>query len=105
MKATWGNLILPNGTSIATGPETLRAEFALGIPIGGELADLFVIPSYDVYGIKSLVRVDTVVSSSSDAGQWNPVRWKTNYAYDRTQYIGELRYQASEDPYRDSSMQ
>lgn len=95
-----GESVLPDGSSIATGPETLRAEFALGIPIGGDLAHLFVIPSYDVYGIKSLVRVDTVVSSSSDVGQWNPVRWKTNYAYDKTQYIGELKISASEDPYQ-----
>ncbi|TFH28228.1 MAG: T9SS type A sorting domain-containing protein [Bacteroidia bacterium] len=94
-----GESILPDGRSIATGPETLRAEFALGIPIGGDQADLFVIPAYDVYGIKSLVRVDTVVSASSDAGNWNPVRWKTDYHYDRTQYIGELQISASEDPY------
>lgn len=95
-----GESILPDGKSIATGPETLRAEFALGIPLGGDLAHLFVIPGYDVYGIKSLVRVDTVVSSSSDAGQWNPVRWKTNYAYNKTQYIGELNISTSEDPYQ-----
>jgi len=94
-----GESILPNGKSIVTGPETLRAEFALGIPIGGERADLYVIPGYDIYGIKSLVRVDTVISSSSDAGEWNPVRWKTNYAYNRTQYIGELQVSDSEDPY------
>jgi hypothetical protein len=95
-----GESVLPNGESIAAGPETLRAEFALGIPLGEDLARLFVIPSYDVYGVKSLVRVDTVVSSSSDAGQWNPVRWKTNYAYNRTQYIGELKVSESEDPYQ-----
>jgi len=95
-----GESVLPNGRSIVTGPETLRAEFALGIPLGEDLARLFVIPSYDVYGIKSLVRVDTVVSASSDAGQWNQVRWKTNYAYNRTQYIGELRISDSEDPYQ-----
>lgn len=94
-----GESILPNGKSIATGPETFRAEFALGIPIGGERADLYVIPDYDIYGIKSLVRVDTVISSSSDAGEWNPVRWKTNYVYNRTQYIGELQVSGSEDPY------
>jgi hypothetical protein len=94
-----GESILPDGSSIVTGPETFRAEFALGIPIGGEQADLFVIPGYDVYGIKSLVRVDTVVSASSDTGEWNPVRWKTNYYYNRTQYIGEFQISASEDPY------
>jgi hypothetical protein len=94
-----GESVLPNGGSIVNGPETLRAEFALSIPMGADLARLFVIPSYDVYGIKSLVRVDTVVSTSSDAGQWNPVRWKTNYTYNKTQYIGELRISESEDPY------
>lgn len=94
-----GESILPNGKSIVTGPETLRAEFALGIPIGEDRADLFVIPGYDIYGIKSMVRLDTVVSASSDAGEWNPVRWKTNYTYDRTQYIGELQVSDSEDPY------
>ena len=95
-----GESILPDGSSIGRGMDTLRAEFALGIPIGGDQADLFVIPAYDVYGIKSLVRVDTVVSSSSDAGEWNPVRWLTSYVYDRTQYIGELQVSASEDPYQ-----
>jgi hypothetical protein len=59
-----------------------------------------VIPSYDVYGIKKLDRVDTVISIPSDAGDWNPVRWKTNYAYNKTQYIGELKISASEDPYQ-----
>ena len=95
-----GESMLPDGSSIGRGMDTLRAEFALGIPIGGDQADLFVIPGYDVYGIKSLVRVDTVVSSSSNAGEWNPVRWKTNYVYNRTQYIGELNVSASEDPYQ-----
>lgn len=94
-----GESILPNGTSIAAGPSTLRAEFAMAIPLGEEKAELFVIPSYDVYGIKSVVRVDTVVSLSSDAGEWNPVRWKTSYPYNRTQYIGELHMSGSEDPY------
>jgi len=95
-----GESILPNGSPIGVGVDTLRAEFALGIPIGGDQADLYVIPSYDVYGIKSLIRVDTVVSTSSDAGVWNPVRWKTNYYYNRTQYIGELKISGSNDPYQ-----
>ena len=95
-----GESILPDGRSIGVGLDTLRAEFALGIPVGREQADLFVIPSYDVYGIKSLVRVDTVVSTRSDAGEWNPVRWLTSYSYDRTQYIGELKVSTSEDPYQ-----
>ncbi len=95
-----GESVLPGGSSIGSGPDTLRAEFALGIPIGGDQADLFVIPSYDVYGIKSLVRLDTVVSTHTDAGNWNPVRWKTSYHYNRTQYIGELQTSVSEDPYQ-----
>lgn len=95
-----GESILPNGTSIGVGPSTLRAEFALAIPLIGEQADLFVLPSYDMYGNKSPVRVDTVVSVSSDAGEWNPVRWKTSYPYNRTQYIGELKMSDSSDPYQ-----
>ena len=95
-----GESILPNGVSIGDGVDTLRAEFALSIPIGGERADLFVIPSYDVYGIKVPVRIDTVVSTSSDVGIWNRVRWKTNYSYDITQYIGKLNISSSDDPYQ-----
>jgi hypothetical protein len=95
-----GESILPDGRSIGVAPDTLRAEFALQIPLGGDLARLFVIPDYDVYGIKSLERVDTVVSTHSDKGLWNPVRWKTNYFLDRTQYIGELHISSSDDPYQ-----
>ncbi len=51
-----GESVLPNGVSIGDGIDTSRAEFALSIPIGGERADLYVIPSYDVYGIKKLIR-------------------------------------------------
>ena len=95
-----GESMLPNGVSIGDGGDTLRAEFALSIPIGGERADLYVIPSYDIYGIKELVRIDTVVSTRSDAGIWNRVRWKTNYFYDFTQYIGKLNISSSDDPYQ-----
>ncbi len=95
-----GESILPDGRSIGVAPDTLRAEFALQIPLGGDLAKLFVIPDYDIYGIKSLVRVDTVVSTHSDNGLWNPVRWKTNYVHNRTQYIGELTISTSDDPYQ-----
>lgn len=96
---TLGESVLPDGTSIGTGPDTLRAEFALQVPLGGDQADLFVIPSYDVYGIKALNRLDTVVSKPSDLGDWNPVRWLTSYHYNVTQYIGKLSLSTSEDPY------
>ena len=95
-----GESILPGGISIGEGGDTLRAEFALRIPIGGEQADLYVIPSYDIYGIKDLVRIDTVVSTKSDKGDWNQVRWKTNYAYSITQHIGKLKMSGSDDPYQ-----
>jgi len=95
-----GESILPDGRSLGVAPDTLRAEFALQIPLGGDLARLFVIPGYDVYGIKDVVRVDTVVSTPTNIGIWNPVRWKTNYFTDRTQYIGELAVSDSEDPYQ-----
>ena len=48
-----------------------------------------------------LVRIDTVVSTASDAGNWNRVRWKTNYFYNITQYIGKLEPSlTSEDPFQ-----
>jgi Bacterial Ig domain len=95
-----GESILPDGRSIGKASDTLRAEFALKIPLGSDLAELFVIPAYDIYGVKSLERLDTIVSASSDLGSWNPVRWKTNYFYNRTQYIGELKSSTSDDPYQ-----
>lgn len=94
-----GESILPDGTSIGRSPDTLRAEFALGIPLNGNRADLYVIPSYDIYGIKDPVRLDTVVSSKSDAGFWNIVRWKTNYFYQLTQYVGQMSISGEGDPY------
>jgi hypothetical protein len=94
-----GESILPNGVSIGSAPDTLRAEFALSVPLRGNRADLYVIPSYDVFGIKNPIRVDTVVSEKSDKGTWNLVRWKTNYAYNITQYIGKLRISSPGDPY------
>jgi hypothetical protein len=94
-----GESILPNGVSIGSDSDTLRAEFALSVPLQGNRADLYVIPSYDVFGIKEPIRVDTVVSEKSDQGSWNPVRWKTNYAYNITQYIGKLRISSPGDPY------
>jgi len=96
---TLGESLLPNGSSIGVGSDTLRAEFALQVPLSGERADLFVSPSYDVYGIKALNRLDTVVSKASDAGDWNLVRWLTSYHYNITQYIGKLSTTTSEDPY------
>jgi len=95
-----GESVLPDGRSIGKDFDTLRAEFALKIPLGSDLAELFVIPTYDVYGVKSLIRLDTIVSASSDAGIWNPVRWKTNYFHNGTQYIGELTSSSSDDPYQ-----
>jgi len=95
-----GESVLPNGHSIGVGPDALRAEFVLQIPMEGELAQLYVIPSYDVFGIKKLERLDTVVSTSSDAGLWNPVKWQTSYFYNSIQYIGELNISTSEDPYQ-----
>lgn len=97
--ADLGESLLPDGTSIGGPSDTLRSEFALRILLGGEQADLFVIPSYDVYGIRDPVRLDTVVSLKSDEGLWNRVRWKTNYFYDITQYIGRLRITGSDDPF------
>ncbi len=40
-----------------------------------------------------------MISTRSDAGIWNRVRWKTNHFYDFTQYIGKMNISASEDPY------
>jgi len=95
-----GESLLPDGSSIGAGSDTLRAEFALQVPLQGDRADLFVIPSYDVYGIKAVDRLDTVVSSQTDAGKWNLVRWLTSYHYNITQYIGKLSISASDDPYQ-----
>jgi hypothetical protein len=95
-----GESILPNGTSIGVSSDTLRAEFALQIPLGGDIAQLYVTPSYDCFGIKSLERLDTVVSTASDDGLWNPVKWQTSYFYNSIQYIGELNISTSEDPYQ-----
>jgi len=95
-----GESVLPNGRSIGVAPDTLRAEFVLQIPMEGDLAQLYVLPSYDVFGIKKLERLDTVVSTSSDTGLWNPVKWQTSYFYNSIQYIGELNISTSEDPYQ-----
>ncbi len=95
-----GESVLPNGKSLGGGTDTLRAEFVLCIPLNGERADLYVIPSYDVYGIKNMVRVDTVISTSTDLGEWHRVRWKNSYDYNTTQYIGELRISGLNDPYQ-----
>jgi hypothetical protein len=94
-----GESVLPDGRSIGVAPDTLRAEFALKIPMGGNIAQLYVLPSYDVFGIKKLERLDTVVSTHSDAGLWNPVRWQTSYYYNSIDYIGELSISSSDDPY------
>ncbi|MCP4314066.1 MAG: T9SS type A sorting domain-containing protein [Bacteroidetes bacterium] len=98
-ESSLGESVMPDGTSIGAGSDTLRAEFALQIPLNGDIAELFVIPGYDVFGVKKLVRLDTLVSSASDAGEWNRVRWKTNYSYNKTQYIGRLKISTEEDPY------
>ena len=95
-----GESVLPDGTSIGVSPDTLRAEFALQIPMDGDQAQLYVIPSYDCFGIKDLARLDTVVSTASDEGLWNPVKWQTSYFYNSIQYIGELNISTSEDPYQ-----
>jgi len=95
-----GESLLPNGRSIGVAPDTLRAEFVLQIPMEGDQAQLYVIPSYDVFGIKKLDRLDTIVSTSSDNGLWNPVKWQTSYFYNSIQYIGELNISNSEDPYQ-----
>ena len=99
-EAGLGESVLPDGSVLDTAGGSGRVEFALGIPLGGEEASLMVIPSYDVYGVKQLFRLDTLVSVASDGGSWNPVRWKTNYYYNRTQYIGKLKISPSEDPYQ-----
>jgi len=95
-----GESVLPNGASIGSDTDTMRAEFVLQVPLKGEQANLYVIPSYDVYGIKKLDRLDTVMSIPSDVGDWNPVRWKTNYFYNITQNVGELKISDTEDPYQ-----
>ena len=95
-----GESVLPNGRSIGRSPDTLRAEFALQIPMDGDRAQLYVIPSYDVFGVKDLDRLDTLVSTSGDNGLWNPVKWQTSYFYNSIQYIGELKISTSEDPYQ-----
>ncbi|MDX2430900.1 MAG: Ig-like domain-containing protein [Bacteroides sp.] len=99
-ESSLGESLLPDGTSIGLGGDTLRAEFALQIPLSGGEANLFVIPDYDVFGVKQVVRVDTLVSTASNTGAWNPVRWETNYYYNETQYIGKLKISSSEDPYQ-----
>jgi hypothetical protein len=98
--ANLGESVLPNGVKIGNAEDTLRAEFALMIPLGDSLAQLYVIPSYDVYGIKEPVRIDTVISTRQNEGKWNKVRWKTNYFLNVTQYIGELKISEVQDPYR-----
>lgn len=98
-EAKLGESILPDGTSIGGSTDTLRAEFVLRIPIGGSEADLMVLPSYDIFGIKLMDRSDTVVSVKSDLGKWSPVRWQNNYYYDQVQYIGKLKISESDDPY------
>jgi hypothetical protein len=95
-----GESVLPNGRSIGVAPDTLRAEFVLQIPLDGDQAQLYVIPSYDVFGIKDMDRLDTVVSIATDQGLWNPVKWQTSYFYNSIQYIGELTISGSEDPYQ-----
>ena len=95
-----GESVLPDGSSIGLGSDTLRAEFALRIPMDGDIAQLFVIPSYDVFGVRDLDRLDTVVSVPTDNGLWNPVKWQTSYYYNSIQYIGELNISGSEDPYQ-----
>jgi hypothetical protein len=95
-----GESVLPNGQSIGVSGDTLRAEFALRIPLSSDQAQLYVIPSYDVFGIKELNRLDTVVSVPTDNGLWNPVKWQTSYFYNSIQYIGELTISTSEDPYQ-----
>jgi len=99
-ESNMGESLLPNGRSIGVDPDTLRAEFVLEIPMAGDIAQLYVLPSYDVYGIKKLERLDTVVSVHSDIGLWNAVKWKTSYYYHSDQYIGELNISSSEDPYQ-----
>ena len=99
-ESSLGESILPDGTSIGLGSDTLRAEFAMGIPISGDVAELFVIPDYDIFGVKRMPSLDTIVSTASDAGVWNRVRWKTNYYYNKTQYVGKLNISSSEDPYQ-----
>jgi len=98
-ESSLGESILPNGKSIGLGTDTLRAEFALGIPLSGNVAELFVIPSYDIFGVKRMPSLDTITSTASDKGEWNRVRWKTNYFYNETQYVGKLKISDSEDPY------
>ena len=66
----------------------------------GDMAQLFVIPAYDVFGVKDLDRLDTVVSVPTNSGLWNPVKWQTSYFYNSIQYIGELNISSSEDPYQ-----
>ncbi len=95
-----GESVLPNGRSIGVAPDTLRAEFVLQIPMKGDQAQLYVLPSYDVFGIKKLLRLDTIVSTPSDTGLWNPVKWQTSYFYNSIQYIGELNISTSDDPYQ-----
>lgn len=99
-ESSLGESLMPNGVSLGLGSDTLRAEFALRIPMKGDVADLFVVPGYDIFGVKKDVRLDTIVSTASDEGLWNPVRWKTNYSLNRTQYIGKLKISPSGDPYQ-----
>lgn len=99
-ESSLGESILPDGTSIGLGVDTMRAEFALGIPINGDVAELYVIPGYDIFGVKKMPRLDTIVSTASDDGIWNRVRWQTNYYYNETQYIGKLKISKFEDPYQ-----
>jgi len=99
-ESSLGESVLPNGRSIGVGTDTLRAEFTLQIPLEGDQAQLYVTPSYDVFGIKKLDRLDTIVSTPSDLGLWNPVKWQTSYYYNSIQYIGELNSSTSDDPYQ-----
>lgn len=98
--ADLGESVLPNGTQIGGDTDTLRAEFAMMIPLDDSIARLYVIPPYDIYGIKDPVRLDTVISKKLNDGKWNKVRWKTNYFLNITQYIGELKISDERDPYQ-----
>ena len=94
-----GESRLPNGVSITSNNNTLRAEFALKINLNDTIAKLYVTNAYDIFNIDEEVRLDTVVSTSTDGAAWDLVRWRTNYAKNNIQYIGDIKIEHQNNPY------
>lgn len=82
-----GEILLPDLDSL-----DIRAEFLLKVFAGS--AELYVMRSYDLFGIWHNVRQpDQLYSSTHSAtGDWRLVSWKNNSSAQDVQYIGNLKY-------------